>query len=133
MERDLREQLAIAQMKVEVEYDRAVVVITDNYQAQMLVMKDAVWEMAWRRCLSKLGVEDSSPYCIDRELPSNTANAHPASQPQPDPMLQPELPLEQTQIDEAITDLIIPEDNVAEGNNSDPSLAANASMLSEEA
>lgn len=132
VEHGLREQLAAAEAKAEAEYDRAVEVITDNYRAQMPAVKDAVWEMAWRRCLSKLGVDESSPHWTDMELPSvvEAAQDCPAEQPIPNPEAESEPLLEQTLIEGAIAN------DAAEGNdggNLDSTLATDASRLSEEA
>jgi hypothetical protein len=132
VEHGLREQLAAAESKAEAEYDRAVEVITDNYRAQMPAVKDAVWEMAWQRCLSKLGVDESSPHWTDMELPSvvAAAQARLADQPPPNPEAESEPLLEQTPVEGAIAN------DAAEGNdggNLDSTLATDASRLGEEA
>jgi len=62
VERELRQQLTTAEAKAEAEYDRAMLEVTDNYRAQMPKVQDAVWSMAWQRCLTKLGVDPSSPH-----------------------------------------------------------------------
>jgi hypothetical protein len=126
VERDLRAQLTAAETKAEAEYDRAVEVITDNYRAQMPAVKDAVWEMAWRRCLSKLGVDESSPHWTDMELPSGVAVA----QSPPNPEAQPEALLEQTVLEENTTAEAAA--GTARGNQ-DPNIATDADQHSEEA
>ncbi len=119
VELGLRAQLEASQTRVEAEHDRAVLEVTENYRAQMPAVKDAIWEMAWRRCLAKLGVDETSPLWADMELPSSlgTSQAHPASQPDPEP--QPELPSEEVPADNTITDLTV-DDNVDEGDTPDP-------------
>jgi hypothetical protein len=129
LEHDLRVQLDAAQAKSEAEHDRAVLEVTENYRAQMPAVKDAIWEMAWRRCLTKLGVEESSPHWSDMELPSSVA-AHLTSQP--DPELHPELSTEEVPADGTITDLTVDE-AVGGGNIPDPNSAIDASELNEEA
>jgi hypothetical protein len=138
VERAFRQQLADAEAKAEAEYDRAVDVITDNYKAQMPAVQDAVWGAAWRRCLTKLGVDPSSPHWTEMELPSEVAIAYANSDAgaQPDPEVQPEPVAEQILPDEAITDLTIVEGDVAgalRGDNLVPHLAADAGQHSEEA
>lgn len=38
----MRLDLSVAEAKAEVEYDRAMLEVTDNYRAQMPVVKDAI-------------------------------------------------------------------------------------------
>lgn len=101
----------------------------------MPAVQDAVWGAAWQRCLTKLGVDSSSPHWTNMELPSEAAatQAHLDAQTQPNSEAQPEYLLEQTQTDGAITDLT----NVAEGtignDNPDPNSATVVEGHSEEA
>lgn len=121
VEGDLRQQLATALVMAEKEYDRAVLVITDNYRAQMPMVKDAVWEAAWRRCLTKLEIDGSSPHWTDMELPSGATTSQPPSDPEP----QPNSLSEQNQTDDTTADLIS-DDAAAEGNVPDPNSATDA-------
>ena len=132
VELGLSNQLTVAEAKAAAEYDRAVLEVTEHYKAQMPVVQDAIWGAAWRRCLEKLGVDESSPHWSDMELPSKTAAAQVQAnaQAQPDPENQAEPPSEQTQTDGPHADLSAPEDA---GNNSGPNPATDASGLSEEA
>ena len=74
VEHGLSDQLTAAEAKAEAEYDRAVLEVTENYKPQMPAVQDAVWGAAWKRCLSKLGVDPTSPLWTNMELPSG-ANA----------------------------------------------------------
>lgn len=48
-EQNLGLELIAAQSKAEAKYDWAVIEITENYQAQMTAVKDALWEASWKR------------------------------------------------------------------------------------
>lgn len=138
VERGLRQQLADAEARAEAEYDRAVGVITDNYKAQMPVVQDAVWGAAWQRCLTKLGVDPSSPLWADMELPSEVAAAEANADAGAQPTLeaQPESATELTPPEETITDLIVLGDGAPAdlgGDNPDPNLATNVGQHGEEA
>jgi hypothetical protein len=138
VERELRQELAAAKAKAEAEYDRAVVVITDNYTAQMPAVQDAVWSMAWQRCLTKLGVDPSSPHWTNMELPSEAAASQVNSDAgaQPDPEACPEPQAEQILRDETVNTSTSLGNESTEGLgdvNPDPNLAADAGQHSEEA
>lgn len=59
---DLRRQLEAANIRAVVEYNRGVDVAARDYVNQMPIVKDAVWDTAWRRCLTKLEVDLASPH-----------------------------------------------------------------------
>lgn len=113
VEHGLSDQLTAAEAKAEAEYDRAVLEVTEDYKAQMPTVQDTIWGTAWRRCLTKLGVDESSPHWANMELPSEMAAVQDrlADQTPPDP--------------EAA-------DGIAVGNE-DPTHATDAQRLSEEA
>jgi hypothetical protein len=136
VEQGLGNQLAAAEAKAEAEYDRAVLEVTANYKAQMPAVQDAIWGAAWRRCLEKLGIEESSPHWVNMELPSEmaSAEAYPDAQVLPDqPMHSPE----PTQTEDTVPGLTITEDGNTEssvgGNGPDSNLAIDADQLDEEA
>jgi hypothetical protein len=121
-------ELASFEARAEAEHDRAVLEVTNNYRAQMPAVKDAIWEAAWQRCLTKLGIDKTSPYWLNMELPSEVV---PVQEPADDD--QPELPQDQLQTDGTVTDLTIHRDDAPEGDNPDPPSATDAPLLSEEA
>ncbi len=133
MELDLRAQLGAAQAKAYAEHDRAVLSVTEHYRSQMPAVKDAIWEVAWRRCLTKLGIEESSPLWTDMELPSVVVSSQLASEPQPNPESESATPPEQVPSENTITDLTVEQESVPEGDNPVPQSATDASQLSEEA
>jgi len=132
VEHGLSEQLTAAEAKAEAEYDRAVLEVTEDYKAQMPTVQDTIWETAWRRCLTKLGVDESSPHWVNMELPSEMAAVQDqlADETPPVPGAQSGTPLEQTHMEENTTAEAA---DGAAGGNPDPTLATDAQRLSEEA
>ena len=136
VELGLSNQLTAAEAKAAAEYDRAVLEVTEHYKAQMPVVQDTIWGAACKRCLTKLGVDPSSPFWTDMELPSAMAAVQDNLDAQAQPNLEAQ-PQTQTQTDEIITDLTISGSGAAEGSaggtDADPNAATAANERSEEA
>ncbi len=132
-EQNLRSELVASNFRAEAEHDKAVLEVTDYYRAQMPAVKDAIWEAAWERCLTKLGVDKASPHWTNMELPSETVSVQvPLTlQDQSNPELQPETALERIQLEDVASDPT--PSQAAVGNELYPDPTTDASLLSKEA